>query len=231
MAAPGEVVTQQSPQALQCAKLATLEGPFTDAEDRGGVGGRQLLQVPQDKHLAIAGRELGESRLDPAANLRANEMLAGADARLDQPAGQLGGGFIRQLQNVGLLARDGALAGFHVAPVQIDDAVPGKLTEPGVKRQRPTSQVIGKLPGSIGEGLLNHVRRVDARPKPAVEVDRDHFPQARPMPAQQLLASGLVPVGSPVEQLVGARITPRHRVYPLRLTPQKTRKGFSFILI
>jgi hypothetical protein len=114
-----------------------------------------------------------------------------------------------------------------MAAVEIDDSIPGKLAKPRVKRQRSASQVISQLVGRNGEGILDHIGWIDACLQAAVEVDRNHFPEARPMPSKELLTSRQVTVCRPIEQLIGARISRGHRFLPLLLTPQKKGKGLS----
>ena len=81
---------QQSPQALQCAELATFEGSFTDAQDSSCLRRFELLEMPKDQDLAVVRGELGKSSLNPAEKLAPNYLLAGADAGVDQSAGQQG---------------------------------------------------------------------------------------------------------------------------------------------
>ncbi len=115
-------------------------------------------------------------------------MLAGAAGQVEQPAGQLDGGLVGQVQDVGLLAGHRAFAGLDVAAAQVDQVVPGQLPQPGVERQRPLADVGVELLVGLGQRLLHHVGWIDAGRQAAVEVQGHHLPQTGPVPAEELWA-------------------------------------------
>jgi hypothetical protein len=103
-----------------------------------------------------------------------------------------------------------------VAAAQVQQAVQGDLSQPGVERQRRTVQVLLQAAGGFGQGLLDHVGGVHAGAQAGVEVEADQPPQPGPVPGQQPVAGrGVTPPGE-LEQLVGVRLVDFvHRKSPL----------------
>jgi hypothetical protein len=115
----------------------------------------------------------------------------------------LHGRLFRQRQEVGIFPAHAALLGVQVAPVQLDEPVPGQLPQPGVEGERPTAEVVGQFLGGVGQGFLDHVGGIDPRHHTAVHAERDHLPQLLAVAAQQLLAGVAVAAAGTLDQRFG----------------------------
>jgi hypothetical protein len=182
--------------------VAGLHGRLGQAEHSGDLLGGQLLGVAEHEHLAVRGRQAGESRLDPGAQFGADDTLHRAAARGDQPLGEFQGRLGGQVGR--LFAGDVTLPG-RVPAVELDQPFPRELPQPGVERQRPVPQVAVELAGRVGQRLLDHVGRVHARRQPAVEPQGDHAAEPVAVPGEQAVAGRGIAGGRPVEQFVGVR--------------------------
>ena len=52
--------------------------------------------------------------------------------------------------------------------VQLRQPVAGKLSQPRIKRERPVAEIIGQLLDGLGQGVLDHVGRINAAGQPAI---------------------------------------------------------------
>ena len=136
------------------------DGPLADPQHGGDLGGRQLLQVPQDQHLAVARRPAAaRAARTRSPQLVADQAAAGAGAAGQQPVGQLQRPTRRAGGMPALLAADAPPPGLDVAAVQLDQPLPGEPPQPGVERQRAVPQVVVQAAGRRRPGPPGRRRR------------------------------------------------------------------------
>jgi hypothetical protein len=62
--------------------------------------------------------------------------------------------------------------------------------------------MLGEPPRGVETGLLDHVRRVDPPLQPPIQVQGHHAEQAVPIPREQPLPGGLIPLRGSRDELV-----------------------------
>jgi hypothetical protein len=90
-----------------------------------------------------------------------------------------------------------------VATVQVDQAVPGQLPQPGVEGHGAVAEVFGQLFERLDQRFLDDVGGVEAGREAAVHAHRHHPPQPRPMPIEQLRRRRPVAGPRPTDELFG----------------------------
>jgi hypothetical protein len=75
----------------------------------------------------------------------------------------------------------------QVLPLEVEQALVGRLAEPEAKRHRPPLEEIVHTPHHRQLGLLDHVGRIHPGRQPGVEPDFEELPQLAPVPREQFL--------------------------------------------
>ena len=119
-------------------------------------------------------------------------------------------------------------AGLEVAAVDFDEPFPGEPPQPRIERHGTISEVVVQAPGGVGQGFLDDVGGIETGGQATVETDRDHLPQAVPMPGQQPLASLAITLAGAVEQFLGIERIRCHSPGPLQQVSQSRREGHGF---
>jgi hypothetical protein len=197
-----QFICEKATKTVQGAKVAHLDGSFTNPEGRRDVGVRETLQVAQHEYLPIARAQLSQSSLYPVGRLLPQELAVWTGTGSDQPLGQLEGRFVGESQSAGFLADDAAAPGVDVTPVQEDQPFPRQAPQPGVEGERSPPQVLGQLARSVGQGLLHDVRGIDSRCQPTVHAYLNHPAQPIPMPHQELFSCRGVATAGLLDQVV-----------------------------
>jgi hypothetical protein len=107
--------------------------------------------------------------------------------------------------SIRLFPRQAAFLRLNVLAVEVNESLPGHVTQPGIERQRTVAEIVGQLLPGFGQGLLDHVRRIDAGRQTGIHAHGHHLGQLRPMPVQELGDGPLVPAASLAQQFVGVR--------------------------
>ena len=174
--------------ARKCALLGRRLG---DAQHRADVAAVDSLPIAQHQHFAVLPRQPGgppaagratSSRRTAALGLRRG---AGADRpvlRPRRPAGPATPRFPRHAARP--TGRDGG-AGRPTDP-RPAGAATGRTVRPG-------ADVAVQTPVGLGQNVLHHVGRVDARGEPGVDAQGDDPPQPPPVAVQQRSSRVLSP--------------------------------------
>ena len=101
-------------------------------------------------------------------------------------------------------------------PVQLDQPLPGQPPQPGIERQGTAPQVVVHGPVGLGKGVLDDVRWVHAGRELAIHANRDHLPQPRLMPDQQVVAGLAVAPRGLLDELCGIRCLGEHGNFDLQ---------------
>jgi hypothetical protein len=193
-------------QLVAIAESFDMTSPY-DSHGANGLGFRRVGTRDDpgtDAHFAVALAQAGQRRLDALAHFHSLQPGAGTAAARGQAIGQLLGRFVGERQPR-VFPPHAALAGADVPAVQVDDPLPRQPSQPGIEGQGAVPRVIGQLSGGLGQGLLQHVRRIDARPHAAIETQGDHLPQAAAVALQEQALGGGIAASETLQQLVGVR--------------------------
>ena len=188
--------------------MADPHRPFLDTQHGGDLGGRHLLEVAHHQDLAIVGRQLRQRGLEPVVQFLAQERAIDARTWCQQPLGQPQDRLGRQAGLPGFLAGHAPTPRGDVLPVQLQQAIPGELPEPGIERQRLLTQVVIEPGISRGQGLLDHVRGIDPFRQPGIEPQADHLAKPRPVPLEQPRAGLGVALAAPAPPASRCRSCP-----------------------
>ena len=121
-----------------------------------------------------------------------NHAPAGTGVVGHQAIRQLRGRLLREHRLTPPFSNHAPPLGTDVPLMTLHQVLPGDVPQPGIERQRALAEVIRQPPRRLGEGLLDDVGRVDPRGHAAIEPDRDHPPQPRPVPGEKLVPGPVV---------------------------------------
>ena len=134
---------------------------------------------------------------EPLAFLGADQSPAGTRVVGHQAIRQLCGRILREHQLTRPFSIHAPPPGSDVPLMALQQVLPGDVPQPGIERQRPLAEVIRQPPRRLGEGLLDDVGRINASGHAAIEADRDHSPQPRPVSGEKLVPGPVVaPAGT-----------------------------------
>jgi hypothetical protein len=103
--------------------------------------------------------------------------------------------------------------------VDLDQPLPGDLSQPRVERQRLVTQVVVELFVSLDQYVLNDVGGIEPTKQAAVQTDADHLAQAITVANQQGLTRRVIATGAAQDQFVSVGRSRSHGDFdPLRLT-------------
>lgn len=159
-------------------------GSRTSSTAAASVG--EVLHVPQDEDLAVAGIHAFDGRLQAPPDLGENGFLVGRSPFRGELLGEDDRGDSRRGLSIDgdLSARIPRLGG-EMAPVGVAELLRRKPPEPEEERSGRVPEVLPEPLRSLEEDLLEDVRGIDPRLEPGVEADLHHASQSVPMRAKE----------------------------------------------
>ena len=152
----------------------------------GGLGGGELLEVPQRQHLAVERVHGVQGLLEPELDLGPDGFLAGPG----QIAQELGrqrrrGGFRHRPAVDRHLAPRVAHLGTQVVAMDLAQLVARDAPQPEEERHRGPPEIGPQVLPGLQVGVLEHVGRIDAPLEPLIQAEGDHAAQPRTAPAHE----------------------------------------------
>ena len=220
----------RSLQPTQGPEVPHAGGRLAEAEDPGGLGVAELLEVAEQDDLAVGLVELVDRVAEPAPELVAEGRGGGRQLGVAELGGQVERRAIGEGRRQRPLAVEAPTTGDPVPPVRVDQVVAGDLPEPEVERQGRVGRGTPAAAGWPGAGRPGRRRwRRPAAPGPGRGAGRPSAagaPDAAPRAAASAAASSS---GDALQQCLRlARVGP-HRVGQsrVRIPPRVYRPGAS----